>query len=220
MTIIFRQGLALILGLVIIFITAACGLSRPYPVIRSFALEIPSANLNKVGKVKRPLLIQVTSGGASPQYETRKLVYKIGTNEFSDDFYSELVGLPSRLVADQLAAFLDNNSDRFRSTLGLNSSQSPELVLDVYLSAFHGDYTVNPPQAVVEVKVTLTDQRSSRPRNLWSKTYSGQQAVAETAVAEKAVDRPTGLTTSLGLALAPIFEEIKTDLPGALTDRK
>jgi ABC-type uncharacterized transport system auxiliary subunit len=190
---------------------AGCGLSRPYPTIRTFALEVSKTEV-MASKIKRPLMIQVTSSGAAPQYETRKLVYKFKHNEFNEDFYNELVGLPSRLVADQLSFFLDANSDRFRTTQGV-SSQSPDISLDVYLAAFHGDFSQQQPLSVVDVKMTLTDQRGSKPKTIWSKIYSSRLPLANTD------DRPRQLTDSLGQALAQIFDKVKADLDSALGRR-
>jgi ABC-type uncharacterized transport system auxiliary subunit len=199
------------LVLFMLFFTSACGLSRPYPTIRSFALDITDNNIIAT-KIKHPFLVQVTSSGAAPQYETRKMVYKIGQNEFSEDFYNELVGLPSRLVADQLAAYLDKNSTKFRTSQGVYS-QNPDLGLDIYLISFHGDYTKNPPQAVVEVKVTLTDQRRSRARTIMSKSYINQNIIPDNN------DRSAQLAFGLGQALTPILEAIMNDLDQSIKGR-
>jgi ABC-type uncharacterized transport system auxiliary subunit len=190
----------------------SCGFSRPYPAIRSFNLEDPILAGDPVqttarpAKVRRPLLIQVTSGGASPQYETRKLVHKIGPNEFTEDFYNELVGLPSRLIVDQLASFLDEHCQHFRATQGV-TSQSPDLTLDIYLTAFHGDYSQKPPRATVELKVNLTDQRGSRARTLMSKSYSGSRDLPGDQS-----DGPRALTVALSQAISPIMADIAADI--------
>ncbi|MDR2368819.1 MAG: PqiC family protein [Deltaproteobacteria bacterium] len=221
-------GLRLAIGLAVVALAAGglfagCGLSRPYPSIRSFDLEAtgqspakgnPAKGQRRPAKVRRPIMIQVTSSGAAPQYETRKLVLKIGPNEFSEDFYNELVGMPSRLVAAQLASYLDLNSDRYRATQGV-TAQSPDYTLDVYLIAFHGDYYQNPPRATVELKATLTDQRSSRPRTVMSNTYSGYEDLPP-----EAADRPKALATGLAQALNPVLAEIAADLTPALTGRR
>jgi ABC-type uncharacterized transport system auxiliary subunit len=186
-----------------------CGLSRPYPTIRTFDLEDLSA-LPTPSKVRRPLMIQITSSGAAPQYETRKLVYKIGPNEFSEDFYNEMVGMPARLIAAKLSGYLDASSSRFRATQGV-MAQSPDLTLDVYLSAFYGDFTVNPHKAIVELKATLTDQRSSRPRTLMSNSYSQTQLLNSNST-----DRAATLTDALSQALNPILADIAADLNKAI----
>jgi ABC-type uncharacterized transport system auxiliary subunit len=192
---------------------AGCGLSRPYPRIRSFDLEGQAPD-KILAKVRRPLLIQVTSSGASPQYETRKLIHKIGPNEFSEDFYSELVGLPSRLVVSRLAGYLDANSERFRATQGV-TAQSPDLTLDVYLTAFHGDYSLSPPRAEVELKATLTDQRGGRPKTLMSNTYANYAEIPPDAP-----DRPKALAQALATALNPILADVAADLSPALPGRR
>ncbi|MDR0621568.1 MAG: PqiC family protein [Deltaproteobacteria bacterium] len=190
-----------------------CGFSRPYPTIRTFDLEGPTPG-KLPAKVRRPLLIQVTTSGAAPQYETRKLVYKIGRNEFREDFYSELVGMPVRLVAAQLAGYLDANTDRFRATQGV-TAQSPDLTIDVYLLAFHGDFSLKPPLATVEVKATLTDQRGGRPRTLLSNNYLGTEELPA-----EPDDRPKALAIGLAQALNPILADIAADLGPALSGRR
>jgi ABC-type uncharacterized transport system auxiliary subunit len=192
------------------FFLTGCGLSRPYPTIRTFDLEDLSA-LPIPSKVRRPLMIQITSSGAAPQYETRKLVYKIGPNEFSEDFYNELVGLPSRLIAAKLSGYLEASSNRFRATQGV-MAQSPDLTLDLYLTAFYGDFSLNPHKATVELKATLTDQRSSRPRTLMSNSYAQTRPLNSNST-----DRAATLAEALSQALKPILADIADDLNKAIS---
>ncbi|MDR2455931.1 MAG: hypothetical protein LBE49_04980, partial [Deltaproteobacteria bacterium] len=78
-----------------------CGLSQPYPAIRSFTLEAKADPPSR--KRGRSPVLQVTAVGAAAACETRKLVYKIGPNELSEDFYNELTGQPARMAADATA---------------------------------------------------------------------------------------------------------------------
>ncbi|MDR1309935.1 MAG: PqiC family protein [Deltaproteobacteria bacterium] len=201
-------GVAAVLGLLLL---SACGLSRPYPAIRSFSLEPPAPDsAPAAAKNRRPLLVQVSPGGAAPQYETAKLIYRIGPNEFRGDFYNELVGLPARLVADRLAAFLDRRSPLVQASQGIGA-RAPDLSLDVFLLAFHGDYTQSPPLAVVEAKISLTDLRRGRSKGLFSKTYSGQAVLPADPP-----DRPADQARGLAEALAPILSEALADLERSL----
>ncbi|MDR2387442.1 MAG: PqiC family protein [Deltaproteobacteria bacterium] len=208
----FSQTLPSFLAFLLIssFFLTGCGLSRPYPTIRTFDLEDLSA-LPIPSKVRRPLMIQITSSGAAPQYETRKLVYKIGPNEFSEDFYNELVGLPSRLIAAKLSGYLEASSNRFRATQGV-MAQSPDLTLDLYLTAFYGDFSLNPHKATVELKATLTDQRSSRPRTLMSNSYAQTRPLNSNST-----DRAATLAEALSQALKPILADIADDLNKAIS---
>ncbi|MDR1296597.1 MAG: hypothetical protein LBO05_04335 [Deltaproteobacteria bacterium] len=200
-----RLLLPAVLAAVLAPLLPACGLSRPYPFVRSFSLD-PGGGPVMTDKAARPLLVQVASSGAASQYETKKLVHKIGPNEFREDFYSELVGLPSRLVAEAAAGWLDAGSRRLRAAAGLGA-QPPDLLLDLYVVVFQGNYGLPSPAAEIEVRLTLTDQRRRRPPVLLAGTYK-----ASSPLDPAAPDQPAELAAALGRALGKILTDAQTDI--------
>ncbi|MDR1486974.1 MAG: ABC-type transport auxiliary lipoprotein family protein [Deltaproteobacteria bacterium] len=198
------------------FFICGCGLSQPYPVIRSFTLELQGQQLQAQqmqGQSKRETLslkkpfVQVTASGSVASYETRKLIHKVGPNELSEDFYNEFTGMPARMVADETARFLDSgplaHADRTVSLKG------PDYVLELFLQTFHGDYTLPTPQATVEVRFTFTDAKRGEAV-LLAKTYRGACPIAAQG------DAPSELVSALGSALTEILTELQIDLKKAI----
>jgi ABC-type uncharacterized transport system auxiliary subunit len=204
-------ALSLAISLVLLAVLLpACGLSRPYPSIRVFSLETDGTPAPAPPKARSARLIQVVSGGAAVQFETRKLVHKIGPNEYTEDFYNELVGLPSRLVADATARWLDSASAAHNFASLLGAGRIPDYTLEIYLTAFDGNFHLSPPRAEAEARITLTEQR--RGRTVFSKTYRG-----ESLLDPNAPDRPAHLAEGLGLALEPIFRDLLADIESAIS---
>jgi hypothetical protein len=190
-----------------LLLLTACGLSRPFPSIRTFTLTPPEdaqpaeTARSAARSSRRPILIQVTSSGASAQYETKKLVHKVGPNEFSEDFYNELVGLPARLAIEAASNGLNDSPANLAVTKGLGL-ETPNYVLDIYLTAFHGDYTSSPPKAVFEARFSLTEQRRVRSPSVQSWILSGSAIVTDRG------DPPADLAAALGQALVQATNEL------------
>jgi ABC-type uncharacterized transport system auxiliary subunit len=206
----FPIGLALL-------IPAGCGISRPYPVIRSFTIEVNAPQAVQTAASSKRLLMQVVPTGSVSSCETRKLIRKVGPNELAEDFYNEFTGLPARMVADETARFLDSSS--IVQAERAVSLKGTDLVLELYLQAFYGDYTSEPPQAVIEVRYTLTDVRRGE-RILLSKSYRGQSPIAlkgdKAYQADQKNDSAAQLVSSLGAALENILTELQSNLQKAL----
>jgi ABC-type uncharacterized transport system auxiliary subunit len=200
-----------LIAAVIGLLASGCGLSRPYPSIRSFTLEAQSDLKDQVAPSRKRLLVQVIPNGAAAACETRKLVYKIGPNELSEDFYNEFTGLPARMAADETARFLEAQGV-FR-TERTETLRGSDLILELFLGAFHGDYTTSPPQAVMEIKYTLTDIRRS-PVVLASKTYRAAAELPPAGLGDRPSDLAAGLARALGTILAELSVDLRTTTGG------
>lgn len=202
-----RLLLAILAALALSALAIGCGLSRPYPAIRSFTLEAagepPAKNLPS-----RAPVLQVTAVGAAAACETRKLVYKIGPNELTEDFYNELTGQPARMIADATARYLEA-AGSFRAER-TPTIEGPDYALELFVAAFHGDYVASPPKAVLEIRYTLTDMR--RQRVLSSQTYQA----SETLESGPGADRPSEQAAGLGRALGSILAKLDADLSAAV----
>jgi ABC-type uncharacterized transport system auxiliary subunit len=206
---------------------SGCGLSRPYPQIRSFALEAltdladrNAAALNEparhgaarsagVARTERRLALQVLPGGAAAAYETRKLVYRIGPSELAEDFYNEFAGQPARMIADETARWLERTNPQFEAARTVGP-RGADLALEVFVSAFHADFSVRPPQAEAEIRFSLSDLRG-RPKTLWAQTYRGRRPLPE-----ESADRPADQVRGLGLTLGDVLTALDADLRAVL----
>lgn len=184
-----------------LMIISAC-LSQPHPVKNQYALraEAPEAS-DKTRTDRRTLMVGTVSAAAG--FDNRGLVYRVGPERFEYDFYNEFMAPPARLLADQTSQYLDLVSPRFRvvKSPGLTLAQYG---LETYLEGLYGDYTVNPPQAVLIIRYTLNDMRGSSSRVVWDKTYQRAAIMNDKT--------PDALTEALGVALSDILNELNQDI--------
>jgi ABC-type uncharacterized transport system auxiliary subunit len=202
---------------------ASCGLSRPSPTVRSFTLTAagPGApdgtppigsdrtgltvRSGRSGRAGRIPVVEVAVAGAAPQCETRKMVYRVGPDELSEDYYNEFAGLPARMIAERTADRLEA-AGRWRPVRS-SAFEEADLLLEIRLEAFHGDLTSEPPAAVLEVRLSLSDLRRRRP--LFSRSYRSVRPLAPDP------DRPAALAAGLGLALGDVLARLESDLEAA-----
>ncbi|MDR2443209.1 MAG: PqiC family protein [Deltaproteobacteria bacterium] len=200
------KTLLLELAFILTFFTLAsgCGLSRPYPAIRSFTLEADlGIDLSERQLSNKPPLLHVLPVGAAAACETRKLVYKIGPNELSEDFYNEFTGLPARMIADETARILE--AQGLFLTERTDTLKNPDYILEIFLNAFHGSFVSNQYLAIMEVKFTLYNVKRS-PTVIFTKTYKVEEPLPDSG------DRPSQLASGLGRALGRIIYSLSEDV--------
>lgn len=178
----------------------AC-LTKAHPQKNYFALDARPPEI-QAGQAKRRTLL-VGTVAAAAGYDNRSLVYRIGPDQFDTDFYNEFMAPPARLLADQTAQYLDAANRRVRpvKTPGLVLA---EYGLETYLETIHGDFTVDPPEAVIAIRFTVNDLRRAPAAVLLDKTYS-----YSTSMADKT---PAGLITALNACLEAILAELNGDI--------
>jgi cholesterol transport system auxiliary component len=192
---------------------ASCGFSRPYPLIRAFTLEADiDPSLSSAYPLKKQPLVQVVANGSVASYETRKLIRRVGPNELTEDFYHEFTGLPARILADETARFLDFGP--IVQAERVVSIKDPDLVLELFLLSFYGDFTTPAPAAVIEVRYTLTDTKRG-DKVLLAKSYRGQSPINT-----QASDPSSELVSSLEQALSQILSALQNDLEKVLNARR
>lgn len=184
-----------------LLLATAC-LAQPHPAKNNYNLrvEAPQAAARPSAD-RRTLLIGTVTAAAG--FDNRGMVYKVGPDRFESDFYNAYVAPPARLLADQSSQYLDQASSRFRvvKTPGLTLAQYG---LETYLEAFYGDYTLNPPQAVLAVRYTFNDLRGSAPKVIWDKTYRSSAQLRDKT--------PDALAEAQGRALSEVLAELNRDI--------
>jgi ABC-type uncharacterized transport system auxiliary subunit len=196
--------------LALIPILSSCGLSsRPYPLVRTFSLEIPSVGDSPEISLKKPLAtVLVTSSPPPAAYESKKVVYKLSATEFSQDYYSEFQTPPARAIADGFSKYLDFSNERY-NFVRTQGVKPPEYVLEIRLTDFYGDLSQGPLTADIALSITLNDLRPANPKLLFVRNYVKRIPVRED-LSES--DRVTGLIGAFVQGLG----EIATELDGEL----
>ncbi|MDR2199349.1 MAG: PqiC family protein [Deltaproteobacteria bacterium] len=200
-----------------LFLLCSCGLSeRPYPLVRSYTLDLPADGYQSGSFEKKPkAVLLVTSSPPPAAYDGKKLVYKLKAHELSPDFYNEFYAPPARAVADGLALYLDQNSPALQIARYQGAS-GPDYSLEVGITDFYGDYSVDPPLLRLSVTVTLNDLKPAVPRVLFSSRYVRSPELK--ALPDE--DRPENLVRQMSETLSAVYPEILKDLEKTLNVRR
>ncbi|MDR1044734.1 MAG: PqiC family protein [Candidatus Adiutrix sp.] len=193
------SSVALILGLLLL--TSGC-LSQPHPRKNIFSLGLSAEDSPARSTPKSRTLLAATVTAAAG-FDNRGLVFRVGPDQLETDFYNEFAAPPARLLADQAAQYLDAHNSRLRVV------KSPGLVLadyglETYLESLYGDFTVEPPEAVLNIRFTVSDLRPASPRPVLDQTYRQKRPLA--------AKTPAALVTALQQALGDLLAEFNRDL--------
>jgi len=185
-----------------VVMASAC-LSQPHPVKNVYGLMAASAETEVVKRPENRRTLLVGTVTAAAGFDNRALVYRVGEDRFETDFYNEFLAPPARLLADQTAQYLDDRSRRVRVV------KTPGLViahygLETYLECLYGDFTVEPPVAVLGIRFAVNDLRGSQARILMDETY--RQTVPLTAKG------PDALVAAMNEGLNLILADLNRDL--------
>ncbi len=182
----------------------AC-LAQPHPNKNRFGLAAEIGPDSAPAKARRTLMLGAAATAAG--YDNRALVYKIGPDQYESDFYNEFLAPPARLLVDLVTQYLEAHNAKARVV------KSPGLTLadfglETYLEKLYGDYTVDPPQAVIEVRFTLNDLRGSSGKVLWERTYRRAQPFSG--------KNPAALVAAFNLGLGGLLDELDHDIEKAI----
>ncbi len=183
-------------------LTLTACLAQPHPKKNLFNL---AAALNERPTVSLPARRTLLAGGAATAagYDNRGLVYRLGPDRYDTDFYNEFLAPPARLLVDQATQYLAAHNRRVRvvKTPGLTLA---DYGLETYLESLYGDFTVDPPRAVINIRFTLNDLRGAANKVVWDKTYRREEPVAAKDAA--------GLVAAWNLALGDLMAELNRDI--------
>ena len=198
-----NRAIILVMALSLGAVLAAGGcVSQPHPQKNVFILGLSAGDGPERTAPKRRTLLAATVTAAAG-FDNRGLVYRVGPDQLETDFYNEFAAPPARLLADAAAQYLDAENARLRVV------KSPGLVLadyglETYLESLYGDFTVEPPEAVLNIRFTVSDLRGAAPRPVLDRTYS-QRRVA-------AAKNPAALVATMNQALADLLAQFNRDL--------
>ena len=200
MNIYFSRNLSILVLLGVLFFLAGC-VSQPNPEKNMFILNVPQAASDVSNPARRTLLVGTASAAAG--YENQGLVYRVGPDKYQQDFYNDFLAPPARLLMDMATQYLDARNTKVRVV------KTPGLILaafglETYLESIYGDYTVDPPQAVFNVRFTLNDLRGDNPKVLFDNNYQRQIPITGKG--------PAGLVEALNLGLVEVMAELNHDV--------
>jgi hypothetical protein len=197
---------------------ASCGLSRPYPLVRTFSLELPpDGGETYSSSVKKPFAtVLVTASPPPAAYESKKLVYKLSATEFYQDFYDEFQTPPARALADGFAKYLDYSSANY-TFVRSQGVRPPEYALEIRLTDFYGDLSSEPLSANIALSATLNDLRPNDPKLIFVRNYVKKIPI-KGRVSED--DRATFIVAAFIGGLTEIIKDLDADLRSYLKGPK
>ena len=167
MSIYFGKYFSLLYVMAIMVCLVGC-VSQPNPEKNFFILTVPQAASDINNPARRTLLVGTAS--AASGYDNQGLVYRVGPDKYQQDFYNDFMAPPARLLMDMATQYLDARNTKLRVV------RTPGLILadfglETYLENIYGDYTVEPPQAVFNIRFILNDLRGESPRVVFDNNY-------------------------------------------------
>ncbi len=112
-----------------------------------------------------------------PPFNVRNIVLRKSDVEYEASYYTELLLSPSENFRNNFYTWF-SSSGIFRA-VSLSDRQGMSHRLVVTVLKFYGDTSSEPAQVVLEIKVTLLDEKTHGMRVLFSKDYQQQAHVSE-----------------------------------------
>ncbi len=180
--------------------------AKDYPVRRTFVLDVPRpAEAPELGASAAVLLVRRMD--VSERFDGRGLVYRVDGLLYEDDFHNALLREPSALVTEQVRRWLAA-SDAFAAVVDAKSHVLPTHVLEGHVAALYGDFSTDPPAAVVELQFFLLDARAAEPGVLLDRTYPLRVPLDDA--------EPRNLVHGYNRAIASALVALEQDLAAAL----
>jgi len=139
----------------------------------------------------------------SPRCSGRELVYHLGESSWTADYYNLFFLAPADMLSQDLRTWLGAAS-LYGNVVDPASLLEPNFVLEGNVTALHGDFSVKPAQAVVEMQFLLLRNDGSERRVLMTKELRQTVPLAGGA--------PQDVVRALRQAVAVTFAELEAAL--------
>ena len=200
-----QRVLAVVALFVAVVTLAACSLSRPAPVKRTFLLE---PTLPAAAGTPKPAAVRIGVVNVAAPFRGKTFVFRESDLRYEADYYDEFFIAPAIMFSDATAKALAA-SNVFRRVVPFGAaSDEGDFVLDGFVSELYGD-TRDPaaPTAVLTVTYYLTPTNVIGSGVAWTREYRQRVKVAGSGT--EAVAR------GLNAALSAILAELARDLAAA-----
>jgi cholesterol transport system auxiliary component len=198
------RALTAVAVIVLAAAVAACSLTRPTPVKRTFLLE-PA--LPPRTSVQKPVTLRVGVVNVAAPYRGKAFVYQQDALRFEADYYDEFFIAPAAMLSEATARALAA-ANVFRRTIPPGASDTGDFLLDGFASELYGDARdAAKPAAVLAITFYVSPADAATPRVIWSREY--RQRVAFTG------SSPDALAEAWNTALTTILADLARDLAAA-----
>ena len=152
------------LAVLLLIITALSACSLPKrPALETSSWMLAPERTGAPYKPRSDLWLKMGSSSATPPFDGKSLVYRLGDQRYEKDFYNTYSALPNEMVGNATRQWM-NNAQIFSMTVGQGNSFFPYYILQTSIEEFYGDYRVRPEAVVtVEFFLTATDPQKRNP---------------------------------------------------------
>ena len=200
------RALAAVAILIVAATLAACALSRPSPVKRTFLLEptLPTA----ASATPKPLAVRVGVVHVAAPFRGKAFVFRETDLRYESDYYDEFFIAPAIMFSDATAKGLAA-SNVFRRVIPFGAaSDEGNYVLDGFVSELYADTRdAAAPVAVITVTYYLTPSNVIGSGVAWSREYRQRTKVSGTG--------PDAVARGWNAALTAILADLAKDLAAA-----
>ncbi len=204
-----RPGLLAIAFLVCLAL-AGCGggklFEQPDPVKQYFVLKAERPD-GACGD--RPAgVLSVRRMNVAPSYASRELVYRVGDESYTRDYYNLFLVQPKDQLSEILVGWI-SGSGLFSHVAPATSSLRPDYVLESSIFKLYGDFSVpGQAKAVLAAQFFLLKDDVGQYNVLFCNDYEEEVEFGERS--------PEGLVKALNKALTNMLVRLETDMAKAL----
>jgi uncharacterized lipoprotein YmbA len=188
---------------VLVAALAACSITHPAPVKRTFLLDPP---LPAAVATTKPGVLRMGTFTVAAPFRDRAFVYRTEELKYESDFYSEFFVPPGPMLADIATRALAGAKVFTRVLPGAATPEQGDWVLDAFVSQLFADARTTSPAA--EIAITFYVSRTTFPAAVvWSREY--RQRVPITGVT------PEAMAQAWNAGLGAILADLARDLAAA-----
>ncbi|QWE19402.1 membrane integrity-associated transporter subunit PqiC [Polynucleobacter corsicus] len=181
---------------------SACSLPKR-PALETSSWMVAPERTGAPYKPRSDLWLKMGSSSATPPFDGKSLVYRLGDQRYEKDFYNTYSALPNEMVGNATRQWL-NHAQIFSMTVGQGNSFFPYYILQTSIEEFYGDYRVRPEAVVtIEFFFTATDPQKRNPV-IGKNRYTKRVALKD--------NTPQALALGQQEALAQILKEYEVVL--------
>jgi uncharacterized lipoprotein YmbA len=158
--------------------------SKPYPDKSLYGIS--AGDLPQLSDGPRHEVLMVNRMRVDRQYADANFVYRTGASQFKTDYYAGFFATPDHVFGGELANWL-SQSGLYSSVITAGSAADYQWSLESNITELYGDYTQNPPKAVIEAKFFLIGEAGGALAIKFQKTYRQTEPLSGLG-ADKLVD--------------------------------
>ncbi len=189
-------------------ITGCIKLERDYPRRESFLIDVSRENSSTSPAGEH--ILRIRKIRISPRFQNQSFVYQKGSNSYEADYYNQFFIPPGEMLTEEIRDWL-KNSGIFAQVVDRPGQIYPDYFLEGNVSALFGDYSQDPPRAVIGMEFTMIHDLPAGAETVIKKNYRQEISLPARS--------PEALVEGWEEGLRKILAELESDLQEAIIGR-